>query len=173
MPCQTFHCPGRWGPVCSYRRGLGGGAYSLAKHVPGFISPAPSSLPAPPAASQVGKASDIYVMCLTKQLEVCAGNTILAIVSTKVDNLSAADPTAELNAGYALLGEIKERFDDVADTYEPIGSGLEDRCFISRSYDESSHFKTAAEDVLDLYERVTGTPLDLSIDPKIPQPGDY
>jgi len=61
----------------------------------------------------------------------------------------------------------------VADSFEPIGGGLEDRCFISKTYDESSHFKSAAEDVLDLYERITGTPLDLSIDPKIPQPGDY
>jgi Rab GDP dissociation inhibitor len=126
-------------------------------------------IPGPLASKQ----SDIYVMCVSKELEVCAGNVVVCIVSTKVDDERAADPYAELAHGIALLGQIQERFDSVADTFEPVGSGLEDRCFISKSYDDSSHFKTAAEDVLDLYERVTGTPLDLSIPVKIPQPGDY
>jgi Rab GDP dissociation inhibitor len=122
---------------------------------------------------QVNKTSDIYVMCLSKDLEVCAGNVVICIVSTKVDNLNSADPISELNPGIALLGTIKERFDTVQDSYEPVDSGLSDRCFISKTYDDSSHFKSAAEDVLDMYERVTGTPLDMSIDTKIPQPGDY
>ena len=38
---------------------------------------------------------------------------------------------------------------------------------------ETSHFKTAADDVLDMYYRVTGEELDMSIDPKVPEPGDY
>ena len=122
---------------------------------------------------QVGKASDIYVGVLSKDLEVCSGSTMICIVSTKVDNLGAANPLAELDPGLALLGPIKERFDSCEDTFEPVAGGLEDRCFISKSYDDSSHFKSAAEDVLNMYERITGTPLDLSIDPKIPQPGDY
>ena len=64
-----------------------------------------------------------------------------------------------------------------------------------QSYDETSHFHTAAEDVLDIYFRVTGEQvqcalgsiqfamchaltlpapqLDMSIDPNVPQPGDY
>jgi RAB protein geranylgeranyltransferase component A len=90
---------------------------------------------------QVGKASDIYVMCLSKDLEVCAGNVVVCIVSTKVDNLSGADPLSELQPGIALLGDIKERFDSCVDTFEPVAGGLEDRCFISKSYDDSSHFK--------------------------------
>ena len=73
----------------------------------------------------------------------------------------------------ALLGPVKERFDSCEDTFEPIQGGLEDRCFISKSYDDSSHFKSAAEDVLDMYQRITGAPLDLNIPTKIPQPGDY
>jgi len=122
---------------------------------------------------QAGKASDVYVMCLSNALEVCSSSTVVCIVSTKVDRPGAADPFLELAPGLALLGTVKERFDSVHATYAPLASGLEDRCFISKSYDDSSHFKSAAEDVLDLYERVTGTPLDMSIDPKIPSPGDY
>jgi Rab GDP dissociation inhibitor len=146
-------------------------AICILDHLPPNIGDAMSAqiiIPGP----QVGKKSDIYVMVLSKELEVCSGATCICIVSTKVDKESAADPFAELGPGLALLGTIKERFDSVAPTFEPVDGGLTDRCFISKSYDDSSHFKSAAEDVLDLYERVTGTKLDLSIDPTIPAAGD-
>jgi Rab GDP dissociation inhibitor len=51
----------------------------------------------------------------------------------------------------------------VSELYEPVGSGREDNCFISKSYDATSHFETAANDVLSLYERITGTQLDMTI----------
>ena len=40
---------------------------------------------------------------------------------------------------------------------------MNDHCFIARSYDATSHFETAANDVLALYEKVTGEPLDMTI----------
>jgi len=49
---------------------------------------------------------------LTKQLEVCPGHLILAIVSTRIDNPGSADPFAECAPGYALLGDIKVRMMD-------------------------------------------------------------
>jgi len=44
-------------------------------------------------------------------------------------------PLAELSAAVSLLGGCVERFDTVADTFEPVGNGSEDGCFISASYD--------------------------------------
>lgn len=38
-----------------------------------------------------------------------------------------------------------------------------DQCFISKSYDATSHFETCANDVLSLYTRITGTELDMNI----------
>ena len=38
-----------------------------------------------------------------------------------------------------------------------------DRCFISTTYDATSHFGTSSDDVLDLYRRITGTELDMNI----------
>jgi len=61
---------------------------------------------------QANKRSDVYVMVLTKQLEVCPGHLILAIVSTRIDNPGSADPFAECAPGYALLGDIKVRMMD-------------------------------------------------------------
>ena len=46
-----------------------------------------------------------------------------------------------------------QRFDSVTDCFEPLEDGLTNRCFISKSYDETSHFRTAADDVLDMYYR--------------------
>ena len=48
------------------------------------------------------------------------------------------------------------RFDSVAELLKPVNDGVKDRCFISESYDATSHFETAANDVLSLYERITG-----------------
>lgn len=67
-----------------------------------------------------------------------------------------------LLAGLALLGVIDEKFVEVSDLYEPTSDGKQDRCFISRGYDATSHFETTANDVLDMYQRIQGHPLDLS-----------
>ena len=42
-------------------------------------------------------------------------------------------------------------FVTISDTYEPIDDGTEDNLFVSKSFDASSHFETACEDVLSLY----------------------
>jgi Rab GDP dissociation inhibitor len=51
----------------------------------------------------------------------------------------------------------------VTDLLEPVGDGTQDNCFISKSYDATSHFETAADDVLSLYRRITGTEIDMNI----------
>ena len=63
---------------------------------------------------------------------VCAKGIYIAIASTTVET---ADPLAELAPAIDLLGDVLERFDEVSDTYEPIGDGKEDSCYISTSYD--------------------------------------
>ena len=47
----------------------------------------------------------------------------------------------------------------VADLYVPIEDGTNDCCYISRSYDATSHFETTTDDVKDIYRRVMGKPL--------------
>ncbi len=91
---------------------------------------------------------------------VCSNGKYIAIVSTTVET---ANPSEEVAAGIALLGPLLQRFDSVSPTYEPIGDGTDNRCFITKSYDATSHFETAADDVLEMYERLTGSPLDMTI----------
>ena len=40
--------------------------------------------------------------------------------------------------------------------------GINDGCFISQGYDATTHFETVMQDVMDMYKRITGKPLDLS-----------
>lgn len=111
--------------------------------------------------SQVpNRRNDIYVAVVSNAHQVAAPGKFIAIVSTTVET---SNPAAEVGPGIALLGRILERFDSVTELFEPIGDGREDNCFISRSYDASSHFESAAKDVLSLYERLTGTQLDMTI----------
>jgi Rab GDP dissociation inhibitor len=51
----------------------------------------------------------------------------------------------------------------VSDLFEPNEDGTSDACYISKSYDATSHFETCANDVLSLYQRITGTQLDMNI----------
>eukprot|EP00897_Mesotaenium_endlicherianum_P008336 jgi/Mesen1/7530/ME000391S06764 len=71
-------------------------------------------------------------------------------------------PEAELAPGLALLGPVEETFYDVYDIYEPVNEWSLDNCFITKSYDSTTHFETTVQDVLTLYTRITGKVLDLS-----------
>jgi len=44
----------------------------------------------------------------------------------------------------------------------PKGDGRSDQVFISESFDPTSHFETAINDVLAIYSRITGAPLVLT-----------
>jgi Rab GDP dissociation inhibitor len=37
--------------------------------------------------------------------------------------------------------------------------------FVTKSYDATSHFESASDEVLELYQRITGEKLDLNIEP--------
>lgn len=109
---------------------------------------------------QVGRKNDIFVCSISSAHSVSAKGVYIAIVSTLMEG---EDPDKEVTPGLALLGNIRQRFTSVATTYEPVGDGSTDKCFISSSFDESSHFEGDVEDMLSLYKRVTGKELDMNI----------
>ena len=107
---------------------------------------------------QVGRRSDIYVFCCSYSHNVAPKDKWIAFVSTTVET---SNPQAELAAGLALLGHVDEKFIEVVDVYEPLEDGTADKAFVSKGYDATSHFETEIEDVLDMYQRITGKELDL------------
>lgn len=92
-------------------------------------------------------------------VQVAPNGKFIAFVST---NVETDNPQAELKPGLALLGGIDVVFYEVYDALEPKGDGKADKCYISKGYDATSHFETTVDDVVDMYYRITGKPLDLS-----------
>ena len=115
-------------------------------------------------ARQLNRKNDVYICMVSSAHDVCAQGFYIAIVSTLVET---ATPMEELATAIRLLGPVSERFDTVADMMAPTNNGLDDNCFMSKSYDAASHFESTANDVLELYERITGEKLDMSIEPEL------
>jgi len=119
---------------------------------------------------QVGRINDVFVCSMGHSLQVTAPGVYVAIVSTISEK---ADPDQDLESGLRLLGPILKRFTSVSQQYEPVSDGSFDNCYISKSFDASSHFENDCEDLLSLYKRVTGEELDLSINADSVESDDY
>eukprot|EP00629_Pelagomonadales_sp_RCC1024_P003071 CAMPEP_0119263292 /NCGR_PEP_ID=MMETSP1329-20130426/2740_1 /TAXON_ID=114041 /ORGANISM="Genus nov. species nov., Strain RCC1024" /LENGTH=478 /DNA_ID=CAMNT_0007262993 /DNA_START=155 /DNA_END=1588 /DNA_ORIENTATION=- len=109
-------------------------------------------------ATQLGRQNDMYVVLISNTHQVTAPGKFVAICSTVVET---ADPQKELEPALNLLGPIMLKFVDVVPVHEPKADGAADSCYISKSFDATSHFETTSLDVLSLYKRITGTDLDL------------
>lgn len=111
-------------------------------------------------AAQVSptRENDIYVLVLSGKHKTTPEGKFLALVSTTVET---ENPEKELAPGVDLLGEVVESFVSVDDLYEPLNDGREDRLFVTKSYDATTHFETTVDDVFDVYQRIFNKPLVL------------
>jgi len=112
---------------------------------------------------ETGRRSDIYMMCLSSDHCVCPAGKFVAIIST---NVETENPVNEISMALRLLGPVEEKFVNISDRYEPIEDGTVDKCFISKSYDETSHFESTAADVHAMYKRITGRVMDVTPPPQ-------
>jgi len=108
---------------------------------------------------EVKRKFDIYVMAISGDFHVVPKGKYMAIVST---NVETDDPEKELKPGLDLLGPIEAKVLSMCDLYVPLEDGTKDGCYISSSFDGTSHFETTSLDVLDLYKRITGREMDLT-----------
>jgi len=114
---------------------------------------------------QANRNSDIYIFCVSSTHEVCPAGKWVAILSTRVET---ADPVAELAPGLKLLEAVDEQFVHVVDMLEPTNDPDTDGCFITSTYDETSHFATTAQDVLRIYKLINGCDIEFSTPPPTP-----
>ncbi|KAL6648367.1 hypothetical protein ACP70R_012591 [Stipagrostis hirtigluma subsp. patula] len=110
---------------------------------------------------QLKRKSDMYVFCCSYAHNVAPKGKFIAFVSTEAET---DKPEIELKPGIDLLGPVEETFFDIYDRYEPTNNPEEDSCFVTNSYDATTHFETTVKDVLALYSKITGKELDLSVD---------
>merc|ERR1711862_401394 len=86
----------------------------------------------------------------------------VAIVSTTVES---NNPEQEIQPAINLLGPVLHKFVQVSDYYMPLETSPIDNVYITSSYDPTSHFEDASAEVLDMWKRITGEELDLTIVP--------
>lgn len=56
-------------------------------------------------------------------------------------------------------------FVSISDVYEPVADGTASNLWVTKSYDATSHFEEASEEILDIYQKIVGEQLDLNIEP--------
>lgn len=112
--------------------------------------------------TQSNRKNDIYVSVLDSSHQVAPRGRFIGIVSTTVET---AEPNKELIPGLDVLGgrkgNILKNFTSITPYKVPKDPSGADGIFLTESYDATSHFETACDDVTSLFARVTGTPLDL------------
>ena len=110
---------------------------------------------------QVKRKNDIFVAVLNSTHSVCKKGYYLAIVSTMVET---DKPETELEPAMEIIGPVLEKFDKVSEIYEPIDTSFKDNVFITTSFDPQSHFENDTDNVIDIYEKITESKLDLTIE---------
>jgi len=84
------------------------------------------------------------------------------MISTTVET---DKPELEIRPALELLGDVLEMFVQINTLYEPTDDGKADNLFVTKSYDATSHFESATDDIMEIYQRITGETLDLNIEP--------
>ena len=116
--------------------------------------------------NQVKRSHDVYLSVVGASHQVAAKGRYVAIVSTTVET---ARPAEEVACGLALLAPLITRYDNIVECYAPAEDGTASRCFVTASYDASSHFEATSDEVLDLWRRISGEELDMSVKAELPQ----
>jgi len=122
-------------------------------------------------AAQVARKNDLYLFCCGAGHKVAPQGRYVAFLSTTVETVvegESAQTTAsrELAAGLQLLSGAVRVFFDVTDQMTPAKDGTADKVFISQSFDATTHFETAINDVLAMYKRISGADLELTDGPQ-------
>ncbi len=110
---------------------------------------------------QINRKNDIFIACLNFTHCVCKKGFYLAIISTMVET---EDPHSEIKAALDIVGPVLESFETVSEVYEPIDKSFKDNIYITNSFDPLSHFEIDTENVIELYEKITGAKLNLEIE---------
>jgi Rab GDP dissociation inhibitor len=162
----------------SYVQGTKGNVRSVGKVVRSICvldHPVPSTKDASSCQiiipqKQTGRKSDIFINMVSSSHAVCTQGLYVAMVSTTVET---SDPHSEIQPALELLGDILEQFTTISDLYVPEHDGSKNNLFITTSYDPTSHFESASNDVLSIYKRVFNEEYDLTINTEEQKQEDY
>uniref|UniRef100_A0A8C9LKF4 Rab GDP dissociation inhibitor n=1 Tax=Piliocolobus tephrosceles TaxID=591936 RepID=A0A8C9LKF4_9PRIM len=107
--------------------------------------------------NQLNRKSDIYINLVSFQHGVTLKGKYIAIVSATVET---NNPLKEIEKPLELLGNIEEKFVKISDIYVASSNKPDDNIFVTSSYDATSHFETATNDLLEIWENIYGQKLN-------------
>ncbi|GFE52775.1 Rab GDP dissociation inhibitor [Babesia ovis] len=129
----------------------------LGKPIPGTNNASSCQVIIP--QKQLKRKHDIYITLVSHSHGVATKGKYIALISTTVET---SDPEKEIQPALKIIGNIEEKFVQVSEIYVPTEEVVKDNIFVSESYDPTSHFESASNDVLKMYRAITGKELDLS-----------
>jgi len=106
---------------------------------------------------QTGRKSDISIVQLSSDHEMCSSGYFIAIISTIAES---TDSENEIKPALDILGPVSEKFYTISDLYVA-NSDFCDNIFITNSADTFTHLETASENILEIYKRLTWKNIDL------------
>jgi len=109
---------------------------------------------------QLKRQNDVFVTMVSFDHCVAAKDKYIAIVSTTIET---NNPEKEIEPALQLLGPIEMKFMSVSDVFAPVDDGTASQVFVTPSNDPTSHFEAASDNVLQIWQRLTGTVLYLTV----------
>jgi len=125
---------------------------SILDHPPDSTNNAESSQLILPL-NQVKRLSDIYISTVSFAHNVAPKGKYICLVSAQMET---EDPQKDLAAGVKLLEPTLQKFYSSSPLFEPANDYKTEGIHISKSYDSTTHFETVADDVVRLYQEITG-----------------
>lgn len=122
---------------------------------------------------ETGRKSDIYVCMSSFQHNVADDGKYIAVVSGNLElgkdeeydkSKDSEYCDVQLQSALKLFGKVEEKFAWVSEYYEPVNQPDKDGCYITSSYDATTHFETCCKEVMQTYEKIIGEPLDLEVE---------
>merc|ERR1711951_56459 len=104
----------------------------------------------------------VYISVQSAELQVAPKGRWIAMISAQV---YTNQPKKELKVAYGVLGKVLKDFFTVNDTYKAANEGVKDNVFIPSSMDATTHFERTTNEVMAIYQAITGQAVDLNADP--------
>lgn len=113
---------------------------------------------------QTGRKNDIYIMQMGSSHGVCKKGYYLAICSTTAE---AKTIDEDLQIAYKIIGPVLYKFVTEEVVYESAVKDNPNNWFVTSTLDATSHFETAADNVLEIYKAISKKDLDLNIEKEL------
>mmetsp|Transcript_8177 Transcript_8177/g.10778 ORF Transcript_8177/g.10778 Transcript_8177/m.10778 type:complete len:524 (-) Transcript_8177:194-1765(-) len=121
---------------------------------PSFMDPNADSCHLIVPGNEMGCRNDIHIAVFSSFQGLCPHGAHLLVLTKVVETES---PSEELRPAFAYLPNIVQRYDEIRTMYEATDDGTRDFCFaFSDNYSESCTYEDDMEEVLSVYEKITG-----------------